>query len=69
MRESVGNAGLEGLQKQCGEGFLIAFGDLKHFLGGLQRLLAQRIADLGENDFGGGGGVETEFDGHAGRGE
>jgi len=69
MGETMGEAGLEGLQEQRGERFLVSLGDLKHLLGGLQRLLTQRIADLGEDDFSGGGGVEAEFDGHAGRGE
>jgi hypothetical protein len=67
--EAVGDAGLERLEEQRSKSFLISLRDLKHLLGGLQRLLTERIADLGEDDFGGGGGIETKFDGHAGRGE
>ena len=68
VREAVRDAGFEGLDEERGEVFLVFFGDFEDLAGGLQRLFALRVADLGEDDVGDGGGVEAELDGHAGRG-
>lgn len=64
MAETVGREVFEWLEKDGGEWLLVFFLNFKDFLGGLERLIALRMTDFSKNEAGGGGGGETNLNGH-----
>ena len=65
--EAMGDEVLKRLQEDGGEGTLIFIADLEDFARGLEGFFALGIAHLGQDDAGGEGGVEADFDGHGER--
>jgi hypothetical protein len=66
MAELVGGEILEGLEENGSERFLIGLGDFEDLLGSLERFVALRVTDLGENETSGVSGSEADLGGHRG---
>lgn len=62
--EAVSGEVFEGFEEEGGQGFLVIIGDAEDLAGGFERFVALGVADFGEDQSGGGGGGEADFDGH-----
>lgn len=59
MDEAMTDEVLEGFEEKSGKGFLIVLGDVEHPAGCLERFFPERVANFGEDQLGGGGGIKA----------